>query len=133
MREIAAALSMLAGVSGLGAASMAAGPESAVRVDLPKVNLRIPAAAADPREAVRQMSVAVTLFIPEDGLGGLEWRSGDIRRRIFDACAASYFRVRAGETEGLDLELLREHVAEEVRASLGRRDLAILFRELTIR
>lgn len=127
------AVGMLASLSALDVPGAAADPESAVRVDLPKVNLRIPVPAADPREVVRQMSVAVTLFVPEDGLDRFEWRSGDIRARIFDACAASYFRARAGEPEGLDLVLLREHVAEEIRSALGRRDLAVLFRELALR
>lgn len=104
-----------------------------MRVDLPKVSLRIPNQSARLQEGTRQMSVAVTLFVAENLIEIFEWRSGDVRARIFDACAASYFRFRSAEPDGLDLALLREHVAEEIRASLGGRDLTVMFRELAIR
>lgn len=104
-----------------------------MRVDLPKVNLRIPKQGATPQDGTRQMSVAVTLFVAEDWVDRFEWRGGDVRARIFEACAASYFRFRGGGPDGLDLTLLREHVAEEIRASLGSRDLTVMFRELAIR
>lgn len=112
--------------------SVLAEPASA-RIDLPKVSLRIPAPRGAPQEKAYQMSVAVTLFVTEDRLERLEWRSGDVRTRIFDACTASYFRFRDAEPGGLDLALLREHISEEIRASLGSRDLTVMFRELAIR
>ena len=104
-----------------------------LRLDLPKVNLRIPPSGAAARDVTRQMSVAVTLFVAEEWRDSLEWRGGDVRARVFEACAASYFRLRGGDPDGLDLALLREHVAEEIRATLGSRDLAVMFRELAIR
>lgn len=107
-------------------------PSFPVRVDLPKVSLRIPSSGAAVSET-RQMSVAVTLFVAEERLERFEWRGGDVRVRVFDACAASYFRFRGAEPDGLDLVLLREHVAEEIRTTLGSRDLTVMFRELAIR
>lgn len=123
----------------LGLALMLALPQTGLaepapmQVDLPKVSLRIPNQSARLQEGTRQMSVAVTLFVAEDLIERFEWRGGDVRARIFDACAASYFRFRGAEPDGLDLTLLREHVAEEIRASLGGRDLKVMFRELAIR
>jgi hypothetical protein len=130
MKYLGFAAAVCAALSGPGPGY---GQEAQVRVDLPKVSLRIPGPASGAKAAAPQMSVAVTLFVPEEGLERLEWRSGGIRASIFDACAASYFRIRGTDADGLDLVLLREHVAEEIRAALGRRDLMVLFRELALR
>lgn len=126
--SLVATLALALGLAGPGRAEPAS-----VRVDLPKVSLRIPAPDVAPREGARQMSVAVTLFVAEDILDRLEWRNGDLRARIFDACAASYFRFRGTEPDGLDLSLLRERIAEEIRAALDSGDLTVMFRELAIR
>lgn len=100
-----------------------------VRVDYPKMIIRVPTAGGLPPA----LSIAPTAYLPTDALDNAQRREGQIRGRIFDAVTKAYQALPPSGAAGLDIKLLEERIAAEVAEMVGGGPVRIMFREFSVR
>ena len=109
----AAILSVAALAAGAAVAQTASAPD--VRIDYPKLMIRVPAGGAMPPA----LSIAPTAYIPADNLERAQRLEGEIRVRIFEAVAKAYQGLPQGGAAGLDIKLLEERISAEIAELSG--------------
>jgi len=123
----AAILSIAALAAGAAVAQTASAPD--VRIDYPKLMIRVPAGGAMPPA----LSIAPTAYIPADNLERAQRLEGEIRVRIFEAVAKAYQGLPQGGAAGLDIKLLEERISAEIAELSGGGPVRIVFREFALR
>jgi len=123
----AAILSVAALAAGAAVAQTASAPD--VRIDYPKLMIRVPAGGAMPPA----LSIAPTAYIPADNLERAQRLEGEIRVRIFEAVAKAYQGLPQGGAAGLDIKLLEERISAEIAELSGGGPVRVVFREFALR